>query len=49
MLSDMSTESQRQGLEMGVFLSLICSRRKELMSKEPKQWKILRQEVKASL
>ena len=34
---------------MGVFLSLISSKRKELRSKEPKQWKILRQEVKASL
>lgn len=31
----MSTESQRQGLEMGVFLSLISSRRKELMSRSP--------------
>ena len=45
----MSTESRRQGLELGVFLSLISSKRKELRSKEPKQWKILRQEVKASL
>ena len=45
----MSTESQRQCSEMGVFLSLISSRRKELRSKEPKEWKILRQEVKASL
>lgn len=35
MLSGMSTESQRQGLEMGVFLPLISSRRKELRSKEP--------------
>ena len=34
---------------MGVFLSLISSRRKELRIKEPKEWKILRQEVKASL
>ena len=31
----MSTKSQRQGLERGVFLSLISSRRKELMSRSP--------------
>ena len=31
----MSTESQRQGLERGVFLSLISSRRKELISRSP--------------